>query len=690
MKKKRIGLLGFSAVGGKQTLQIVDGFSPLDEGVQGATNAQAIEMFKRVQAKRASSEELKFASALRTETVPENIALNPDEIYLVPFRLISATIVGAGTWKATDFSKAGVLKASMPLLKNKPIYRDHMMYVDYWAGIVNEVVWTNPYSQGVMDIPAGIDGLLALDTSTEENRNLAKGVNMGAVTSNSVTVEFEWEPSHEFEKEWMFYENIGSIVDGRMVCRVVTKIIEYHETSLVGLGADPYAKKITSSGELTNIDKAGAAEATVIGATPFNAVEANTIAEKMEAKHYVVSMAKAKESLGTTFGEKLKGAIEGVLSATTEGDMTSDDIVQKMADAVGISVQSVKLYISGKNKCPKLEYIESWAKLLRCTAKSLLAAAEGDGCEYAVKSVDVIAETISNDKEKEALEVRLGSIENSLAAIGAAIEKIASLSASTSNSRGEDDEEDDEEEEMSKAKGDEKMEGGEDCEEEMSKEAPTTEQGAPTTEQGTEQEVVSSSKQTETAMTFEKEYMAANATIEELKLQLESKKKIAEEFAKEIAAVEAANTLELQAKDKEIEKHVAEIAAKEAAKEQLSTQNQQLAAELKEVEHLTAIGKASLEKAKKEARRLYIASTSANGTPSKEFLKLLDEAKSVEILNEIIKQQGKQLAEQFTFTCGKCGSSECNFGSVTITPEIEHYNEAPTTLTHDQIREKYT
>ena len=185
--------------------------------------------------------------------VNNNIQPKPEDFVEVPFRLISATIVGGGTWKATDFSNVAVLKKSRQLLDGKTVYKDHETDTDNWVGLVNGVKWTEGFKSNGVDVPAGIDGILAIDKIT--NPKVARGCLMGTIYSNSVTVEFDWEMSHTFEREWDFLDKIGEIgSDGKMVRRIVTAIYNYHETSLVWLGADPFAKAYDADNNLKNID----------------------------------------------------------------------------------------------------------------------------------------------------------------------------------------------------------------------------------------------------------------------------------------------------------------------------------------------------------------------------------------------------------------------------------------------------
>lgn len=192
----------------------------------------------------SSSDGNKFYPGL---DVQSDLTPKPEDFIKVPFRLLSATVVGAGTWKATDFSNAQVLQDSMVDLKEKPVYYDHDTTLTNWVGIIDSVQWGD--ADG--DIPGGINGIISIDGKT--NPKIARGILVGAIFSNSVTVEFDWKPSHALED---FDDQVGRMgPDGKMIRRIVTKIHNYHETSLVWLGADPYAKIIDENGNLKHIDK---------------------------------------------------------------------------------------------------------------------------------------------------------------------------------------------------------------------------------------------------------------------------------------------------------------------------------------------------------------------------------------------------------------------------------------------------
>jgi hypothetical protein len=189
-------------------------------------------------------------------------ALNPvisdDDFVEFPFRQLSATLVGGGSWKATDFSDEKVLKASMKLLEEKPVYLNHDLRVGNEIGVVGKAKWSTSYvnKKGVK-IPAGIDAPMRIDGVLYPQYVRKMSGKTPSVKSSSVTVNFEWEASHEFERPNDFYWHLGEMIDGTMVRRIVTKITDYYESSLVWLGADPFAGILDEDGEVKYVDMDG-------------------------------------------------------------------------------------------------------------------------------------------------------------------------------------------------------------------------------------------------------------------------------------------------------------------------------------------------------------------------------------------------------------------------------------------------
>lgn len=188
---------------------------------------------------------------------PPSVALKPEDFYEADFRMLSSTIVGTDSWKCCDFSEGSVLKDALSLFERKPVYTDH----DTWevknaVGMVKKVWWDNVYMlEGNVKVPSGVNGTLAIDITNDMGLKLARSIEMGAIFSVSVGIEFDWEASHTFEDRWGFYDNIGSIQkDGAMCRRIVKTIYNINECSLVHLGADGYAKLLDEDGKIVNPD----------------------------------------------------------------------------------------------------------------------------------------------------------------------------------------------------------------------------------------------------------------------------------------------------------------------------------------------------------------------------------------------------------------------------------------------------
>lgn len=179
----------------------------------------------------------------------------------VPFRLLSATIVAGATWRATDFSKKNVLKRSVKLLEGVPAFLNHdTSDVNNMVGKIEAVKFTPAFTaEDGTEIPAGLDGVYKINTKL--NGRIAAYTLDGTIDSSSVTVAFDWDPSHTFETsdgnfdEWKFFDNLGTIIDDEMVRRIATKITQFHESSLVFMGADPFAGLLDEEGKKVNLDK---------------------------------------------------------------------------------------------------------------------------------------------------------------------------------------------------------------------------------------------------------------------------------------------------------------------------------------------------------------------------------------------------------------------------------------------------
>lgn len=183
---------------------------------------------------------------------PKDFNPEEDEFIEPIFRLLSNCIVSKN-YNPTEFP-ADVLKASMPLLVGQTVNCDHETNIGNAIGSVVEVFWQEAYKTADgQEIPAGINGKLKIDAKA--NPRIARGINMDppSIHSNSVTVQFEWKPSHDFEKPWEFWDKLGTYDEnGQLIRRIATRIISYKETSLVSHGADPFAQLLDNKGKIIN------------------------------------------------------------------------------------------------------------------------------------------------------------------------------------------------------------------------------------------------------------------------------------------------------------------------------------------------------------------------------------------------------------------------------------------------------
>ena len=181
--------------------------------------------------------------------------IKPDEgDFITPvFRMLSEVIVRK-TYNPVDFAMNNVLKNSMGKLLGQTIYPNHEALVGNELGSVSKVFWQESYKtkSGIV-VPAGINGIFKIDAKSHPN--LARKITMDppAIHSNSVTVEFEWERSHPSMELDEFRAKMGTYgPDGKLVRRVATLIRNYHETSLVAHGADPFAQVTDDENNISN------------------------------------------------------------------------------------------------------------------------------------------------------------------------------------------------------------------------------------------------------------------------------------------------------------------------------------------------------------------------------------------------------------------------------------------------------
>lgn len=186
------------------------------------------------------------------DVTPEDLKPTDAEFIFPIFRALSATVVWKG-FKPIDFSQGDVLKSAMNLLIGQTINADHETALGNAMGSVRSVFWQEAYTKDGTKVPPGINAEFMIDGKS--NPRIARGIQMNppSIHSNSVSVRFEWKPSHQLKSDEDFFNKLGTKDDkGNLYRLVVTKIIQFSETSLVSHGADAFAQKIGEDGYIVN------------------------------------------------------------------------------------------------------------------------------------------------------------------------------------------------------------------------------------------------------------------------------------------------------------------------------------------------------------------------------------------------------------------------------------------------------
>lgn len=274
---------------------------------------------------------------------PEDFKPKDEEFIEPVFRMLSAGIV-ARNWSPTDFSKEGVLKNSMNLLLGQTLNCDHETNIANAIGSVKEVYWQESYTVNKggkkIVVPAGINAKLRIDGKA--NPRIARGIMMEppSIHSNSVTVRFLWEKSHPEMEDRDFWYKLGSFdKNGKLICKVATKILGYYETSLVSHGADPFAQKIGKDGKIVNPEYANSVENQSYSDTGSNkrtkyffADYKNLSNEEVLHNTMVFNNAIGNNKIDTNMNDELKQFLEslfgnGMLSLGEGKSPTSEEVV---------------------------------------------------------------------------------------------------------------------------------------------------------------------------------------------------------------------------------------------------------------------------------------------------------------------------------------------------------------------------
>lgn len=205
---------------------------------KGLERLRALESFKSEKSAQALEEP-------PSQVLPPEVEAQPEDFVDVTYRALSAAILGD---RPIDFRKEAMLKKGVRLLNGQTVFKDHNTSVDNWVGRVISTSWDSE----TPGLPPGINAVFRLDMVKDPMA--VRGVLQGAIHSASVTVSFQWVPSHpKLMDEGRFFQNLGETIEGEMVRVIVSKIEKFWEISLVWQGADEFAKQIDENGNPLNM-----------------------------------------------------------------------------------------------------------------------------------------------------------------------------------------------------------------------------------------------------------------------------------------------------------------------------------------------------------------------------------------------------------------------------------------------------
>lgn len=330
--------------------------------------------FANIESKNKTQEKGGEPSAL-----PPAVAASAEDFVEVTYRALSAAVLAD---RPIDFSNEKMLKRATRLLKNQTVFKDHDTSVDNWVGQVEDSLWDDQ----TKGIPPGINAILKLDIVKDPMT--VRGVLQGVIHSASVTVSFEWKPSHpKLMDDGTFFEKMGDEIDGELVRIIVTKIDRFLEISLVWQGADEYAKQIGPNGKPVSQFFETDPQRDV-GRLSYNSSKQISKEEEMEELKTLLKQTFGLEINADNFTKTLAQYVEQAKSAIGEKyDAQVSKLTSQLDEA---SKTIVELETEVKEMKPKAELGSKYLEDERAEAIRLCKLVKGENIN------DAILKTLEN------------------------------------------------------------------------------------------------------------------------------------------------------------------------------------------------------------------------------------------------------------------------------------------------------
>lgn len=322
-----------------------------------------------------------------------------DEFMLATFRALSATILAD---RPIDFTNQKILRDATPKLIGQTVFKDHNTSVNNWVGRVDASYW----DEATPDIPVGINAILKLDAIKDPMT--VRGVLQGAIHSASVTVSFEWKPSHpKLMDAGSFFDHLGEEIDGELVRIIVTKIDKFWEISLVWQGADEFAKQIGDDGKPVQQSHQPEAEPGLLAAEAHPSVEKFNQENKMDPIRKLLKETFGVDVTENNFGEQLATYVESQIKTATQN---FENEVKSLSTKIKEANQKIEaLDASIKELEPKATLGSKYLEDERKEAIRLYRVAKGEQISEAIlktlEKADLeIAQAFKQEFKKEAEE----------------------------------------------------------------------------------------------------------------------------------------------------------------------------------------------------------------------------------------------------------------------------------------------
>jgi len=178
----------------------------------------------------------------------------PDDFIEVKFRVLSASLSKPEmSGMVLDFTQPGLLEAAAAKLVGVPVRCNHWSYdVKSFYGVATAAEYDAAGTE--------TDGVAGLNATLSVSKVLGPELTYGllmtppAIGAISAGLLINFEYSHPQLEKYLFWELMGTEVEGQIVRLIVTEIVKFREVSFVDDGADLYNRRLSDADDFEDKD----------------------------------------------------------------------------------------------------------------------------------------------------------------------------------------------------------------------------------------------------------------------------------------------------------------------------------------------------------------------------------------------------------------------------------------------------